>query len=45
MVNKNPKDAPNKLDRVVLEARRAREQRESDYRAQALKLDLWPLQP
>ena len=31
----------SKLDRVVLEARRAREARERDYRAQALKLYPW----
>ncbi len=31
----------SKLDRIVLEARRNREQREQDYRAQALKLYPW----
>ena len=31
----------SKLDRVVLEARRARDARERDYRAQALKLYPW----
>jgi hypothetical protein len=31
----------NKLDRVVAEARQAREQRERDYRAQALKMYPW----
>ena len=31
----------NKLDRVVAEARRAREERERDYRAQALKMYPW----
>jgi hypothetical protein len=41
MSNKDSKGAPSKLDRVVIEARRAREQRESDYRAQALKLYPW----
>ncbi len=34
-------DSASKLDRVVLEARRAREKRESDYRALALKLYPW----
>lgn len=40
---KTPRKPPDtaKLDRVVAEARRAREQREQDYRAQALKLYPW----
>jgi 5-methylcytosine-specific restriction endonuclease McrA len=37
-MNTTPSD---KLDRVVLEARRNREKREQDYRAQALKLYPW----
>lgn len=41
MRNKNLGDSATKLDRVVLEARQAREKRESDYRAQALKLYPW----
>jgi 5-methylcytosine-specific restriction endonuclease McrA len=32
---------PGKLDRAVAESRRAREQRERDYREQALKLYPW----
>ncbi len=39
MNRKTPDQA--KLDRVVIEARRARELREQDYRAQALKLYPW----
>jgi hypothetical protein len=37
------KDAPDldRLDRIVVEARRAREEREQGYRAQALKLYPW----
>jgi hypothetical protein len=40
---KPPRKPPDtaRLDRVVAEARRAREQREQDYRAQALKLYPW----
>ena len=41
MSGKTPNDSSAKLDRVVLEARRAREKREGDYRAQALKLYPW----
>ncbi|MGH8598557.1 MAG: YajD family HNH nuclease, partial [Gammaproteobacteria bacterium] len=38
---KEPPSPSSKLDRVVLEARRNRERREQDYRAQALKLYPW----
>lgn len=41
MTQKTPSPDPGKLDRVVLEARRNRERREQDYRAQALKLYPW----
>ena len=41
MTQKTPIPDPSKLDRVVLEARRNRERREQDYRAQALNLYPW----
>jgi HNH endonuclease len=41
MSQKTPSTSNAVLDRVVLEARRNREQREQDYRAQALKLYPW----
>ncbi len=41
MTAKTPPDSNATLDRVVLEARRNRERREQDYRAQALKLYPW----
>ena len=41
MSNKQIKEGPNNLDRVVAEARRNREQRESGYREKSLKMYPW----
>ena len=38
--NKTPPDS-GKMDRIVAEARRSRDQREKDYREQALKIYPW----
>jgi 5-methylcytosine-specific restriction endonuclease McrA len=41
MASRNKQSDPGKLDRVVAESRRNREQRERDYRERALKLYPW----
>lgn len=41
MSSKNPPNDNDRLDRLVADARRYREEREQDYREQALKLYPW----